>query len=319
MKTYKYLLTLVLCAMIAGAGRAQNYYTPGRTIQGNGFTYISELDPGPDTRYPNVTGGITRVRSVYNTLTNQPPMLNGQPLPLGDSRQTIVGDDTNSLAVMYNAASAVMTPTDRQNAMEENLLIHVRIDPQTGRIREVEFMMNPAANGFIRIAPEKLYAVEKALKEQVVFQISPFGKTLNFVSTLLPFRGRDIGAYYDFATGRWYNPGEAPPLPAPTISSTTPATSTLPVGAHIVVTVRSPQAGVSYEWERDGKIVSGVSGPTYSFYNERAFTRIRDGEQPPGDGDNPAPSRTRLSVRCRARSGARVSEQSNYLAWWVYR
>jgi hypothetical protein len=188
---------------------AQNYYTPGTTIRGNGFTYICDVEPGSPEF---LSFGDTRVRNANNTLTNQPPLRNGQPVSIVDNTPVIIGGYDDELAVMCNAVSEVMTAQDRQNAINEILKINMRVNPQTGKIMEIEFVMDPDKNGFIRIAPEKLYHLEKVLKEKTVYQISAVGKTQNFVSTFTLFRGRDIGATYNFSTKTWTYPRFGQPL-----------------------------------------------------------------------------------------------------------
>jgi hypothetical protein len=202
-KRYRILIAMMLLWLGTGPVVAQNYYTPGTTIRGNGFTYICEDDPGNDPRFGGF-GGV-RVRNANNTLTYRPPLRNGQPILLVDDTPLIVGGGVD-YRMVCNIASSVMTARDRENAMSETLVIEIRIDPQTGRIREIEFVMDPYKNGFIRVAPEKLFQLETALKQQAVYELTAVGKTQNFVNSFMLLRGRDIGYTYDFSTGVWREP-----------------------------------------------------------------------------------------------------------------
>jgi hypothetical protein len=293
------LIAVMLCSLGTGPAVAQNYYTPGTTIRGNGFTYICEEDPGSDPRMGGF-GGI-RVRNANNTLTYRPPMRNGQTLPLLGNPQTIVKGKRLHYGTVCNIASAIMTPTDRQNAINEALMIEIRINPRTGRIWEIEFVMDPYKNGFVRVAPEKLFQLETALKQQALYELTAAGQSQNFVNSFIPFRGKDIGQTYDFATGVWREP--IPPLSAPTIQ-----VDRAQVWAefHPRFTVLNPLPGATYEWELDGAPLPGYGAAP-------AAVSIRPVAIPP------AASSATFSVRCRARYNGRVSDWSNTLTVRVVR
>ena len=84
------------------------------------------------------------------------------------------------------------------------------IDSDTGQILEIEFIINPDKNGFVKVTPEKLHQIETRMKEQIVYHVTSEGQAYNFNVLFLPYRGRDIGMTYDFNRGEFIVPTDGP-------------------------------------------------------------------------------------------------------------
>ena len=218
MKTKMYKLLVAIAFMVCGASHSygQNYYTPGQTIVGDGFTYVCELDTYM-SEYGLTPSPITlRLQDIGNTLSDHIPLqANGKHIPFIDPPNSYaIGD---ALPLICNIFASVLSVEDRR-AIQNNqtyprpemLFMRLYINSQTGRVMEVVFSFNSQANGFINLAPEKYFQIETMMKEQLVFQINDIGRTYNFNLATIPFRSQDIGVTYDFDRKVWNEPDLRP-------------------------------------------------------------------------------------------------------------
>ncbi|MDR3188354.1 MAG: DUF5043 domain-containing protein [Prevotellaceae bacterium] len=167
----KTLNTLLLCSAIFFPlnSVAQEYYAPGKVINGNGFTYVCS------DQYESTI-----------LLYNKNNVFTGEPQRKKDG--SLVGLDeirpykrTPELATkIFKAISSCLTPTDRVTVAGELLLLAMYIDSNTGKITEIDYNFFLHENAWSRLAPEKFYLIEQSLKQNVTFEILPDGKGLNY-------------------------------------------------------------------------------------------------------------------------------------------
>lgn len=276
MKTLKFFLTLVLCAMTAVMSHAQtNYYTVTQVFQGNGYSYQCENYGGLIELY-NSTNQFRDVTQTLNGALFDPDIFYDQNVTYSWEAQR---QQAQALAAgIFTSAEINLLKSDPRI-----LTIRLYIDPQTGKIQDIEFKFSNRFN-YAKIPVERYRAIELALKNNLTFQIATAEKQLNYCFTWLRF-----------------DPTTPPvsQLAAPVISSEFVPRAT---GGQIdvVFSVDDPLPGVSYEWQvNEMPYTTTTSNHRISFLSPFNNPLRR--------------SLTSITVRCRARSGSDVSAWSNEL------
>ncbi|GHU96143.1 hypothetical protein FACS1894156_6860 [Bacteroidia bacterium] len=151
------------------------YYAPNKIVTRNEFTYVC---------YEWIQGGI-ELYNQNNTLTFvKQTFKNGSTyrydnMELDAYPATFV--KTEALATnIFNAISPCLTPAEQNLVKGDNLIVSLYINPSTGKITDVNYFFVFSHNGWCRLPPEKFFAMEQALKQQVTFNITAEGKKLNY-------------------------------------------------------------------------------------------------------------------------------------------
>lgn len=278
MKTLTFFLALVLCVMTAGTIHAQtNYYTVTHVFQGNGYSYQCNIYGSSMVELYNSTNQFRDVTQTLNGALFDPDIFYDQNVTYSWEAQR---QQAQALAAgIFTSAEINLLKSDPRI-----LTILLYIDPQTGKIQDIEFKFSNRFN-YAKIPVERYRAIELALKNNLTFPISTAEKQLNYCFTWFRF-----------------DPTTTPmvELTAPVISSALVPRAT---GGQtdVVFSVDDPLPGVSYEWEVNRAIyATTTTDHRISFLSpfinllQRALTSV--------------------TVRCRARSGSEVSAWSNEIS-----
>ena len=158
------------CASLAAQ---TNYYTKTRTFVMEGYTYQCDVDASrmvtlynQDNQWPNTGPVYTSTGKVY-----APD--DGEWIPL-------LEDDTWTRQKRHDIVNNAFSASERQRLKGRRFSITMYINPQTGRVEEVDFtfhVTNPHAT-----IPVAIYRqIETKLKEQVWYTPTAEGRKLNFI------------------------------------------------------------------------------------------------------------------------------------------
>ncbi len=182
----KYITLLFSIVLLASANDvcAQQYYTPGQDIAGNGFVYKC------------IYKGNIEIYNANNVLTDAvQTRKNGNPIiynvPLNAQPRNILHEPSIYLTLV-DIFNSVLTASDKDKLRADFLGLIMYINSDTGKVMEVHYFFHPARDGFVHIAPEKYFAIEQKIKQRMSFIVTAEGKTLNFNMYTMPVRGRDL-------------------------------------------------------------------------------------------------------------------------------
>jgi hypothetical protein len=182
MKTIKTCMLICIVALSTISGMAQDYYAPGKVINGNGFTYVCKKDIGGILLYNNL-----------NTLTfteqknKDGPPIKYEGFEFADKMEPYILDKT-IVDKMVNAITSCLTAADKQLVKGESMTLSMYINSDTGVITEINYYFIPYRNAWCRLAPEKFYKIEQALKKDVKFTMTAGGKKLNHNICAIPVK-----------------------------------------------------------------------------------------------------------------------------------
>ena len=176
MKIFRIILITIACAWLhTSSSNAQDYYSAGKEIAGNGFAYKCE-EWFCRLRVYNANNRWTRVQMTR---------LNGAPLP-----------DNPNLHVEYMTGSSIVQAANTIHEIVYSVLsepekamlrktegimeILVYIDIKTGKAMEVEYAFFPG-EGYLKIPPEKYFAMEQLIMQKVCVEITEHGKDRNYL------------------------------------------------------------------------------------------------------------------------------------------
>ncbi len=181
------LFLILLLFYFSNRSYGQNYYSFGQNIIGNGFVYECENYKGVGAvrlyNSNNALTNATQTRKSGGTITYNKPFNN---LP-----DRVVYEPRIGLSVT-NIVGSALNATEKNSVGTDILGITLYINSDTGKVMEVEFIFNPARSGFVHIPPEKYYNIERQIKQNIIFNVTTEGKSLNFNVFTHAVRGRDL-------------------------------------------------------------------------------------------------------------------------------
>ncbi|GHU96141.1 hypothetical protein FACS1894156_6850 [Bacteroidia bacterium] len=159
------------------------YYAPNKIVTRNEFTYVC---------YEWLQGGIW-LYNQNNTLTFVKQTFKDGSIYRYDNMELDAYPEhwvsTDALFTnIYNAISPCLTPAEQKLVTGDKLIVSLYINPNTGKIIEVEYSFVFFRNGWCRLPPEKFFAMEQALKQQITFNITAEGKKLNYCICVFPVK-----------------------------------------------------------------------------------------------------------------------------------
>ena len=173
----KHFITVIVMIVCSGVCLAQDYYNGKTTVSGGGITY----------EIYKVTSGGVFVENINNTLRHQEKMFDDGTkfYPAQTPVYTVCqNDDIIDEIVRRNVPESVLK---RMKETKSGLMIDARVSPKTEKAVEIGYWLNKpydqTVNGACAISPSSLAAIERELKEKLVFKCSR--KDLNYTVSIL--------------------------------------------------------------------------------------------------------------------------------------
>ncbi|GHT77062.1 hypothetical protein AGMMS50262_17140 [Bacteroidia bacterium] len=164
------LLIMSLLFYATGVLSQTYYYNATKTFNMGSYTYQCDTDDSYMVTLYNKTNQFTYAPQKYKDGTYPKP-----GVVLKD-----VEDDTSMQPLVKSIVNNAFTPAQKQKVKGELLSIAMRINPETGKVIEVEF-------GFLKNDPfatvdVAIYrSIEMGLKNQISFKPTAEGKKLNYM------------------------------------------------------------------------------------------------------------------------------------------
>ncbi len=178
MKTHRFFLTLLLSAItIAGTSRAQTNYTVTRVIQGNGYSYLCDSD-GSIVNLYNLTNPFIEVGQLMKDGTDFDDSIDS----FGNDWQAGINEAQQLALQTFTAAEL----ESFRSPAKQRFQISLFVNPATERVDEVGFYFDEEHN-YAHIPMDRYRQIELAIKQNVTFQISDYGKRLNYCFTAVDF------------------------------------------------------------------------------------------------------------------------------------
>ena len=162
-----------------GVGAQTHFYNETRTFYGRGFVYQADVKYGDVTLYNRDAGNFIGVLQTHR---------DGSFICGEDRRRYGVVEWATNVPMMHLAERIVIeafTPAERLRLNElepwERLWLRLIICSDTGRVKEVHFRFFYDSS-FATIPVSTFRRMEVAIKEQVLFIPTDFGRSLNFIS-----------------------------------------------------------------------------------------------------------------------------------------
>ena len=174
----KYILLLIGLLLYASGAVAQTrFYDVTRTFHESGFTYQADVSGGLVTLYNRDASRFTNVRQTFR---------DGRGISDDDRMidDVVVENDIRMRALAHQIVRNGFSAAERSRLIRgENLWLILIICSDTGNIKELhfEFMRQ---SGYATIPVTTYRRMEVAIKEQVRFTPTDFGRNMNFI-----FRG----------------------------------------------------------------------------------------------------------------------------------
>ena len=170
------MLFISLLLFTANTMAQTNLYPTTRTIQGNGFTFQADVRGSGHVTLYNVTNRFTGTVPTFrdgSELTAE--FWNSEGFPIADNS---IEMDNRIATIVRNALS----PSERTRVINGNgeLGIVFRINPDTGRVMEVEFDF-PAFCPFATIPVAVYRTIEVNLINQIQFTPTAKGRRMNYI------------------------------------------------------------------------------------------------------------------------------------------
>ena len=175
----KYILLLIGLLLYAGSITAQTrFYDVTRTFHESGFTYQANVIPGDRVLLFNRdVGRFTDLRQTFR---------DGRGISEDDRRidDVVEENDIRMRALAHQIVRNTFSIAERNRLRRgEYLGLRLIICPNTGSVKEVHFNFM-RQSGYATIPVTTYRRMEVAIKEQVRFTPTDFGRNMNFI-----FRG----------------------------------------------------------------------------------------------------------------------------------
>ena len=168
------MLFISLLLFTANTMAQTNLYPTTRTIQGNGFTFQADVRGSGHVTLYNVTNRFT---GTVPTFRDGSPLTaefwNSEGFPIADNS---IEMDNRIATIVRNALS----PAERTRVGNNRLGVILRVNPDTGRVMEVEFSF-PAFNPFATIPVAVYRTIEVNLINQIQFTPTAKGRRMNYI------------------------------------------------------------------------------------------------------------------------------------------
>ena len=168
------MLFISLLLFTANTVAQTNLYPTTRTIQGNGFVFQADVRESGHVTLYNRTNRFT---GTIPTFRDGSPLTaefwNSEGFPIADNSLQV---DSQIATIVRNALS----PAERTRVGNSRLGIILRINPDTGRVMEVEFDF-PAFNPFATIPVAVYRTIEVNLINQIQFTPTAKGRRMNYI------------------------------------------------------------------------------------------------------------------------------------------
>jgi hypothetical protein len=188
MKYLSLQLACLILFVVSGKALAQNYYTQGREILMSGITYVCQDDGGSILLY--------RKSTAYHF--KQQTRLDGTPIVVGGAKK--INSTPDDFKNTCNIITSCFTSEERKMVKGYFLVIGVYIDPNTGKVLDVDFYFG-VSTGYAHVPPEKYHQIAEKIIKNVQYEVTSEGKKYNFIVSGIPVKIFTDGfAYKPFDT-----------------------------------------------------------------------------------------------------------------------
>ncbi len=170
---------MLFCASYLSA--QTNYYSTTKIFNENGYSYRCDVNRGKGVTLYNKENLLTHTKWLFKDTGKEPPM----PYDIND-----VEDDTWTKRKCYSIINNAFSATEKERTKGRILDITIFIDPETGKVTEVEFYFL-TVSPFATIPVSVYRKIELELKKNIWFVPTAEGKRMNF---LIRSWSQEIGA-----------------------------------------------------------------------------------------------------------------------------
>jgi hypothetical protein len=169
MKTF--ILMVSMLFSVTSAVAQTNYYTTSKTFYETGYTYQCDHDGGVGIILYNKNNRLTYVDQLYNDTGENYVMPEGV-----DVLEYETWTDPKADSIVRNAFSMV----ERQRLKGYRFNINMRINPNTGKVDEVDFWFM-ASTPYTTIPISVYRKIEVDIKKYLWFVPTEEGKKINYI------------------------------------------------------------------------------------------------------------------------------------------
>ena len=167
------LLSLLSSLFTFNLTAQTNYYTHDKTFYEDGYTYQCDVEEGSQS----VTLYNKNSKYIYVEQINR---YTGEQISIEQNRLSQFEDDLWTKPKCLSIVNNAFSPTEKQRVKGYEFTITMYIDPDSGKIIDVDFMFvtfNPYAT-----IPVSVYRkIETEIKKNIWFTITPEGKKRNYI------------------------------------------------------------------------------------------------------------------------------------------
>jgi hypothetical protein len=167
-------------------GEIQNYHVShhytNNPIVGNGFVYMCRYDPV----FININNVNNQLMDVPVTVTGHVDMGYVPDIDGYNSYLAYKKIIEIMLSVLTLAEKTMLIQSDLNppgsSVFGYTLRITLRFDPETGKVKEVEFSFNDIyLSPWLKIPPERLFAMEQLILQNINVEVTEAGKLRNYI------------------------------------------------------------------------------------------------------------------------------------------
>ena len=167
------LLSLLSSLSTFNLAAQTNYYTHDKTFYEDGYTYQCDVEEGSQS----VTLYNKNSKYIYVEQINR---YTGKKISITEERLNQLKDDSWTKPKCFSIVNNAFSPTEKQRIKNYEFTIMMYIDPDNGKIADVEFMF-VTFNPYVTIPVSVYREIETEIKKNIWFTVTDDGKKFNYI------------------------------------------------------------------------------------------------------------------------------------------